>query len=1150
MKHITIISLLFLFSTIYSVSFAQNCKSKIDQGIASFQNGELNDAVSLLSDVLNTCNLNDSIREIGEFYLYASYLELSEFGEVPLDRLEELLNKLKSLSFNSTGVVKTILGNLYVNKDITKAYKYKSDVVNELKKDIELSGNNWNSSDVNSYLYLLNDFCNFLLINTNYYEKALTCSEEQRHLALQIYGKNSIPYSDALKNTILSKSYLGFPYENIVHELYEIIKSNETIDKKYKYNLYKLLCNIYIRAKQFSTALVYAKELESVSSEFNEYEEAYLNLSDIYLNLQQYEQSIEVSEKLRLMYENQTLVNSPEYADILFKLYTLYNNTNSGIGKIKEYEQKILKIEFTNNNNKEFIKEVYIPFLFQKLTIYNAINSNVNHRNCLSELVDLLFNNELIDVYSPNVVNFVGTCLIPMDCYNLINVDNYLVQIEENLNNQQYSKFDSIMLFNGLAAGYKKIGNSHKENIIRKNLILLQLSLNNQDIRHYISDIEMYAFSYLKLGEAKKYELIYSSLLEYLKNKYPHDLSLYVRVSLQYANGLSCIDNIRCVNAFKNLFENKELENHIPLNFYDNFAESLVSIGDYDSAIKYVNILLDSNCSLKDSIEGLNVRVWANMLNRNMTNVRNDIEKIEEQTNNSLYQNSNTFKKFLLLAERDYEGFSSYLKDVLNEFSLNIDDAFFSLTEEDFNVYWKRKQNLLWAIPAFLFGYNGLVEHFSANHMYDILLNYKNLMLDYSGYSHKVFIKSYKNNSLNKNKSISINSYKDIQSKMSIDSYGIEFLEFLYKDNKKAYAAYLLKKDWDTSPMLFLGYKDSIDISNEKQIYEFVWKPIERYINPGDHIYFSPSGILHQIPIESLPIGDGKVMSDVYHMHRVSSTRELAMKKEKVKYEKAVLYGNLNYEMTDEEMITESQIQSDENEGFFVSRGLLDDSIRGYVWTKLGNTEREVEYISDLLNKNQVVTATYQHNKGNEESFKSLSGKGYNIIHLATHGFFYPDKVAKEKDYFKPTFMNTTSTYHPDFSMWRSGLVLSGGNRAWKGETIPDQVEDGILKAQEISDLDLRGADLVVLSACQTGLGEITSDGVFGLQRAFKMAGAQTIVMSLTEVDDQTTMAMMNKFYTNLFSGQSKHDAFYNAQRYIRSIKPDPKYWAGWIMLD
>ena len=78
--------------------------------------------------------------------------------------------------------------------------------------------------------------------------------------------------------------------------------------------------------------------------------------------------------------------------------------------------------------------------------------------------------------------------------------------------------------------------------------------------------------------------------------------------------------------------------------------------------------------------------------------------------------------------------------------------------------------------------------------------------------------------------------------------------------------------------------------------------------------------------------------------------------------------------------------------------------------------------------------------------------------------------------------------------MWRSGLVMSSGNRAWKGDTIPDTIEDGILKAQEIGDLDLRGADLVVLSACNTGQGEVTGEGVFGLQRAFKMAGAQTIV--------------------------------------------------------
>ena len=229
----------------------------------------------------------------------------------------------------------------------------------------------------------------------------------------------------------------------------------------------------------------------------------------------------------------------------------------------------------------------------------------------------------------------------------------------------------------------------------------------------------------------------------------------------------------------------------------------------------------------------------------------------------------------------------------------------------------------------------------------------------------------------------------------------------------------------------------------------------------------------------------------------------------------------------------------------------MEDSIRGHKWIQLGNTLQEVEYIKDLLEKNYITTNIYKGNSGNEEAFKALSGQEYNIIHLATHGFFYPDEVAKKKNYFKPVLMQDGQSISPiDMSLERSGLVLSGGNRAWKGDSIPEEIEDGILKSQEIKDLDLRGADLVVLSACHTGQGEVTNEGVFGLQRAFKMAGVQTIVMSLTEVDDQTTMAMMNKFYANLLSGQSKHDAFYNTQRYIRSIKPNPIYWAGWIMLD
>ena len=400
--------------------------------------------------------------------------------------------------------------------------------------------------------------------------------------------------------------------------------------------------------------------------------------------------------------------------------------------------------------------------------------------------------------------------------------------------------------------------------------------------------------------------------------------------------------------------------------------------------------------------------------------------------------------------------------------------------------------------------------------------------------------------------------WKDIQKEMSDNDIAIEFIKYPAMDGDKlvdCYAALLLKKNWKYPKMTIIFYLNKGDkVTNETlDKYPFWSVRLNEYLTPGCNIYFSASGGLHNLPIESMSIGNGKIMSDVYNMHRLSSTRELVKEKKEVKYTKAALYGGLNYDMTDNELLSESQTYyKDASENYFVSRGLLEDSIRGYKWDNLNNTLQEVNYISELMNKNQVTTQIYRGNKGNEESFKALSGHEYNIIHLATHGFFYPDEEAKEKDYFKPMMLNDHyRTFNEvDMSMWRSGLVMSGGNRAWKGDTIPNNVEDGILKAQEIGDLDLRGADLVVLSACNTGQGEVTGEGVFGLQRAFKMAGAQTIVMSLTPVDDQTTMAMMNKFYTNLFSGQSKHDAFYNAQRYIRSSKPDPKYWMGWIMLD
>ena len=140
-----------------------------------------------------------------------------------------------------------------------------------------------------------------------------------------------------------------------------------------------------------------------------------------------------------------------------------------------------------------------------------------------------------------------------------------------------------------------------------------------------------------------------------------------------------------------------------------------------------------------------------------------------------------------------------------------------------------------------------------------------------------------------------------------------------------------------------------------------------------------------------------------------------------------------------------------------------------------------------------------------------------------------------------------------DRSLSCSGLLFAGANSALdplRRIEIPDGTEDGILTAKEISRLDFSGLDLVVLSACQTGLGKITSEGVFGLQRGFKKAGAQTIVMSLWEVSDEATQLLMIEFFKNLTGGQSKRAAFLNAQKIVRQKYPNPLYWAAFIMVD
>lgn len=406
--------------------------------------------------------------------------------------------------------------------------------------------------------------------------------------------------------------------------------------------------------------------------------------------------------------------------------------------------------------------------------------------------------------------------------------------------------------------------------------------------------------------------------------------------------------------------------------------------------------------------------------------------------------------------------------------------------------------------------------------------------------------------------------WQDVQRALQVNEVAIEFVSILRDAETTLYCALLLRRDM-TYPKLITLFdaaemEEVLQTTTPDEQYDYnqsgwrlnkmIWSKILPYLHYGNTIYYAATGVLHQIAIETLPFNATESMASMFHMVRLSSTRELAMHHLPVQRSSAALYGGIYYDLELDDLLAQSESYT--SLSIASTRAVVDESMRAGVHY-LPGTKREVEAISAILRPNHINTRVYTSGAANEESFKALSGRRTNILHIATHGFYWTDSTAREQRYFSQrTAMlgETTMSIDP---LTRSGLLFAGANIALRGHSreLPQNVQDGIMTSKEISLLDLRGADLVILSACETGKGEITGEGVFGLQRAFKMAGAQTILMSLWPVDDEATQMMTTEFYRHWIERQeNKREAFLHAQEAVRARYPQPKYWAAFILLD
>ena len=382
----------------------------------------------------------------------------------------------------------------------------------------------------------------------------------------------------------------------------------------------------------------------------------------------------------------------------------------------------------------------------------------------------------------------------------------------------------------------------------------------------------------------------------------------------------------------------------------------------------------------------------------------------------------------------------------------------------------------------------------------------------------------------------------------------IEFTDYISQSQGRKYAAYIINK--------VQGYPLLKALFAERQIYslgivrpemyysedysgdvlKLLWESLKENVSEGATIYYVPSQLLFQVSLESLPLPDGSLLGSHYHFVRLSSARELVKMKSNAigcKDDTAVLYGGLQYDVETTAMAEESKKYDLSN--LLAIRGEI---ARGdSIFHDLQGTKEEILKIENILKDNKWQVTPYMGKNGTEESFLDMNGKSPRLLHLATHGFYYTPNKAEDVDYLKG--------YTDAMSL--SGLVMSGGNAAWLGKQLPKGVLGGILTANDIARLDLSNTDMVVLSACQTGQGKATSEGLYGLQRAFKKAGVGTIVMSLWSVSDKTTSEFMIAFYeclVNPHNAWNKRKAFEEAKQIIRKKHPDPYYWAAFVMLD
>ena len=957
------------------------------------------------------------------------------------------------------------------------------------------------------------------------------------------------------------------------------------------------LANLYRNIGRYEEAEVHYLEakaiLEKIKGKENpEYASLILNLANLYSNMGRFESSEQNYVEAKEIQKKLTGVDHPNYAMILNNLGALY----LAMGRYESAEPLYIDAKAIQKKSLGIEHPDYARSEHNLASLYHRMGRFKTAEPLYLEAIAIrgkVLGKEHPE-YTSSIMNLAN---LYSDLGRYEAAELLFIEARTNIEKVFGEKHpDYARCLNGLANLYYYSGNYKAAETLYLETIAITESVSGKEHPDYARSLHNLGLLYSNMGRYELAEPLYQEALaiseKVFGKEHPDHANNLNSLALLYSNiGRNEIAESLYIEtlAIREKVLGKEHPDYA--SSLNNLASFYAQLGRYDQA----EPLFLEALAVREKILGKDHPFYAD----NITNLGFLYCQIERyDIADSLLLEGNTLNRALITKSSRFQS-ERELSSYLNLFVKNL-DAYFSFAQSrnasNVKISTSIYDNALFH-KGFLLTASQQLKHLaesdtSSTKKFEVLTSYHlRLAKEYTKpitERQNVAALEEKANTLEKQLARSVPgfeaalrqvSWQEVQGKLKAGEVAVEFIQYHYYNPKPTdsvlYSALVLRPG-DKAPLfvplfeerailpLLEGAKGGnvrginalYSTEEEKSLYNLIWKPLEGLLQGPSTLYCSPSGLLHRLNLGAIPTDKGQTFSELYKLVLLGSTRQLVVPNlTNAAGNSAYVAGGIRYDII-------GANAADENAGL-AARGMttlnelpfyVDSTARGGSWKYLPNSATEALEISKILNGQKFAVQLDTGYLATEESFKRLgaSQPSPRTILLATHGFFFPDPKpdASEKkmsgELAQPVFKTSNDP------LIRSGLILAGGQQTWKTGKGKENREDGILTAYEISQMNLSGTELVVLSACETGLGDIVgNEGVYGLQRAFKIAGAKYLIMSLWSVNDISTREFMTEFYRQwLKKGLSIPEAFRTTQQKMKIKYKDPYHWAGFVLIE